>query len=271
MNENLRELIDDLLVKKAMYGLSAEEENQLSDLQRQAGVADESLSFELAAASVATGSMERTESLPAALRERILADAGTHFVKPSRIPVEETQPRVSIFGWLGWAFAAIALIALGLNIYFTRSTEIPIVKGPTPTPTPEKTVTPGDMRNALMASGRQLMQATIGAGTMKDVQPVGDVVWSDEMQKGYVRVTGLPKNDPQKETYQLWIVAENQNPKTPVDGGTFDVNAEGEVIIPINAKVKALNPQAFAITMEKPGGVPVSEQKKVAALAKRET
>ena len=270
MNENLRELIDDLLVKKAMYGLSAEEEKQLSDLQRQAGVVDESLSFELAAASVATGSMERTESLPAALRERILADAGTHFVKPSRTPVEVTQPRVSIFGWLGWAFAAIALIALGLNIFYTRTPRE--IAGPTtPTPTPEKTVTPADMRNALMASGRQLMQATIGAGTMKDVQPVGDVVWSDEMQKGYVRVTGLPKNDPQKETYQLWIVAENQNPKTPVDGGTFDVTSEGEVIIPINPKVKALNPQAFAITMEKPGGVPVSEGKKVAALAKRET
>ena len=59
--------------------------------------------------------------------------------------------------------------------------------------------------------------------------------------------------------------------KTPVDGGTFDVNADGEVIIPINAKVKALNPQAFAITMEKPGGVMVSEQKEVAAIAKRET
>ena len=270
MNANLRELIDDLLVKKAMYGLSAEEEKQMSDLQRQAGIDDESLSFELAAASVATGSMERTESLPAALRERILADAGTHFVKPSRTPVEETQPRVSIFGWLGWAFAAVALIALALNIFYTRTPRE--IAGPTtPTPTPEKTVTPADMRNQLIVSGLPLMQAPLGAGTMKDVQPVGDVVWSDEMQKGYVRVTGLPKNDPQKETYQLWIVAENQNPKTPVDGGTFDVSAEGEVIIPINPKVKALNPQAFAITMEKPGGVPVSPQTKVAAIAKRET
>jgi anti-sigma-K factor RskA len=127
------------------------------------------------------------------------------------------------------------------------------------------------MRNALMASGKALVRGTLGAGTMKDMQPQGDVVWSDEMQEGYVRVTGLAKNDSTKETYQLWIVAENQNPKTPVDGGTFDVTSDGEVIIPINAKVKAMNPQAFAITMEKPGGVVVSDQKKVAALAKRET
>ena len=86
-----------------------------------------------------------------------------------------------------------------------------------------------------------------------------------------MRLSGLPKNDPAKETYQLWIVAENQDPKTPVDGGTFDITSDGEVIIPINAKVKALNPQAFAITIEKPGGVPVSKQEKVPALAKRET
>ena len=269
MNENLRELIDDLLVKKAMYGLSAEEQKQLTNMQREEGVADESLSFELAAASVATGSLEKTESLPASLRERILADAGTHFAKPSPAAAE-TSPRASMFAWLGWAFATVALIALGLNVYFTRQDNTRANIPPTPTPSPEKTLTPGDMRQALMASAQDLAKATLGAGAVKEVQPVGDVVWSDEKQTGYVRVSGLPKNDPSKQQYQLWIVAENQNPKTPVDGGTFDITTDGEVIIPIDAKVKVQNPQAFAITLEKPGGVVVSEKPHV-ALAKRET
>ena len=126
------------------------------------------------------------------------------------------------------------------------------------------------MRQALMASARDLAKATLGAGTVKEVLPTGDVVWSDENQTGYVRVSGLPKNDPSKQQYQLWIVAENQNPKTPVDGGTFDIATDGEVIIPIDAKVKVQNPQVFAITLEKPGGVVVSEKPAV-ALAKRET
>ena len=77
-------------------------------------------------------------------------------------------------------------------------------------------------------------------------------------------------NDKTKETYQLWIFDKTQDAKTPIDGGTFDVNSDGEVVIPINAKLKAQEPAMFAITMEKAGGVVVSDRKKIAALAKVE-
>jgi phosphotransferase system IIA component len=44
-----------------------------------------------------------------------------------------------------------------------------------------------------------------------------------------------------------------------VDGGVFDIQASnGEVIIPINAKLAVNKPTAFAITLEKTGGVVVS-------------
>jgi hypothetical protein len=56
-----------------------------------------------------------------------------------------------------------------------------------------------------------------------------------------------------------------------VDGGTFDVSATGEVVIPINAKLKAKSPEMFAVTMEKPGGVVVSKREKIVAVAKVET
>ena len=272
MNENLRELIDDLLCKKVMYGLSAEEEKQLAELQREGGVDDESLSFELAAASVATGSLDRTEQMPAALRNRILADAEAHVGKPQPVAdVPYYQNRVPILGWLGWAFAAAACVVLALNIYFTRTSPPVVVIPPTPTPSPEKTLTPGDMRQQLILSvGPDLARGTWQAVGAAGAQPTGDVVWDDKTQTGYVRLSGLPKNDPAAKTYQLWIVAENQDPKTPVDGGTFDITTDGEVIIPIDAKVKVQNPQAFAITLEKAGGVPVSKEKPV-ALAKRET
>jgi len=107
-----------------------------------------------------------------------------------------------------------------------------------------------------------------GKGNVKEMEAVsGDVVWSDQKQSGYMRLKGLARNDVSKETYQLWIFDESQDAKTPIDGGTFDVNADGEVIIPIDAKLKARNPSAFAITIEKPGGVVVSDRKRVAALA----
>jgi anti-sigma-K factor RskA len=184
------------------------------------------------------------------------------------MPVTSFTPRRSFWDWFGWAVAAAACVVLGINIYTTRLNPGEIANVPPPTPTPERRLEPEKMREQLIQSAPDLVRVTMGAGTIKDVKPSGDVVWSDAKQTGYVRLTGLPKNDPSKQTYQLWIVAENQDPKTPVDGGVFDVSSDGEVIIPINPKVKALNPKAFAITIEKPGGVVVSKQEKVAALGK---
>jgi hypothetical protein len=85
-----------------------------------------------------------------------------------------------------------------------------------------------------------------------------------------MRFRGLPVNDVQKETYQLWIFDKTQDKATPIDGGTFDVTSDGEVVVPINAKLKAQEPVMFAVTVEKPGGVVVSKREKIVALAKVE-
>ena len=45
----------------------------------------------------------------------------------------------------------------------------------------------------------------------------------------------------------------------PVDGGVFDVSGKGEVVIPIRAVLPVHGPSAFAITLEQPGGVVVSD------------
>ena len=86
----------------------------------------------------------------------------------------------------------------------------------------------------------------------------GDVVWNDERQEGYLRLIGMPANDPLRTQYQLWIVDRSRD-ANPVDGGVFDIPAGGgEIVIPIDAKLRVSDPEAFAITREKPGGVVVS-------------
>jgi anti-sigma-K factor RskA len=45
----------------------------------------------------------------------------------------------------------------------------------------------------------------------------------------------------------------------PVDGGVFDVTSTGELIIPIHNRLPVSQPTAFAVTLEKPGGVVVSD------------
>ena len=96
----------------------------------------------------------------------------------------------------------------------------------------------------------------------------GTVIWSDELQEGYMSLTNLPANDPNARQYQLWIVDPARDEK-PVDGGVFDISTnDGTVIIPISNPLAVTNPQAFVITLEQPGGVVVSKQEVVVALAK---
>jgi hypothetical protein len=88
------------------------------------------------------------------------------------------------------------------------------------------------MRQALMLSAPDLARATWEPGD-KRTQPTGDVVWSDSKQKGYVRLSGLPKNDPARRPTAL-DRRENQDPKTR-RWRTFDINSMVR-FIPIDAK-----------------------------------
>ena len=76
----------------------------------------------------------------------------------------------------------------------------------------------------------------------------------------------MPVNEPSDEQYQLWIFDKNQDEKTPVDGGVFDIASEGEVIVPIRAALKVRDPYLFAVTVEKPGGVVVSSRARLPLL-----
>jgi len=95
----------------------------------------------------------------------------------------------------------------------------------------------------------------------------GDVVWNGVRQTGYMRFTGLAPNDPTIEQYQLWIFDAQRSEATPVDGGVFDVSTAGEVVVPIDAKLLVHNAAAFAVTVERPGGVVVSDRTRLALLA----
>ncbi len=94
----------------------------------------------------------------------------------------------------------------------------------------------------------------------------GDVLWSNSSQKGYLRFYNMPINDPKVEQYQLWIIDPARDDK-PIDGGVFNVTSSGEAIVPIDAKLQVVTPKAFAVTIEKPGGVVVSSQERLPLLA----
>ncbi len=286
MNEEVQEILFDLLTKQAMYGLDTAEQRQLEELSANANFRIDD-SFDIAAAAIGLADLE-IEPMPSHLNAKILASADSYFASAESdsgstersvemADSDDMQPtfgfepkRSSLGSWLGWAIAGAACIALAFNVYTTRfqgPTEI--VKGPTPTVTPEK---PDEKKQFdEMMAAPNMVKAQWGAmptasDELKGVS--GEVVWSDEKQTGFMRFRGLPVNDKTKEQYQLWIFENAKLEEHPKDGGVFDVSADGEVIIPIDAKLAARDPKVFAITIEKPGGVVVSDRKKIAALAK---
>ena len=274
MTEDKKELFFDLLTKKAIYGLDDAEQKRLDQIDT--GNADaEFLSFEMTAAAISMVDFDM-EPMPEHLFAKISANAekliGDDTPWPPVYKTDESeQPTRGWFGWLGWTAALAACIALAVNIYLTNFQK-PLVAVAPPTIETPKVKTSGEMREDLLRTTAGLIKANWTVGNVKELKDIsGDVVWSDEKQTGYMRFKGLPTNDKAKETYQLWIFDKTQDKATPIDGGTFDVAANGEVIIPIDAKLKAVDPGMFAITVEKPGGVVVSKREKIAALATVET
>jgi len=141
------------------------------------------------------------------------------------------------------------------------------VRTPEPVRTPIPELTAAQKREQLIASAPDVIQ-TNWTSAKDDKRVLGDVVWSNAQQKGYVRLRDMPILDASKETYQLWIFDDERNEKTPVSGGIFNVSRTGESIIPINAQVRIIKPKQFAVTKEKAGGVVVSKPDRIVAVAK---
>jgi anti-sigma-K factor RskA len=283
MNDSAREKMLDLLFAKATTGLSAEESEQLRELEKAFPELKEDNSFELAAAAIGLINLKTDEPMPSHLRAKILDDADKFFVSNKEEAadsgssdseaVQKTfafEPKRSIWNTLGWLVAAAACIVLAINLWMTRGQpQVEYVQVPqqvTPTPAPN----PAQQRQQLLASANDIVQRSWTEFNPKQPRNVqGDVVWSNSAQKGFIRFQNLPVNDKTKEAYQLWIFDETQ--KNPIDGGVFDADEAGEIVVPIDAKLEVKKPAMFAVTAEKPGGVVVSELGKVMAVAKIET
>jgi anti-sigma-K factor RskA len=293
--ENNKERMLELLADQALFGLTEEETTELEILKNRFIEFKDDNSFEMTAAALNLINLEVDDSLPAHLQTKIEAQAQEFFSNSREVrqltDVERNQSadssedeiagniygirsKPSIWQWLGWAVAAAACVALAINLSLTRSqpqSDVAETQKTIQVPEPVKTQAPelpaAQMREQMLASAPDVIQ-TNWTSTKDDKKVLGDVVWSNSQQKGYIRLRNLPALDPNVETYQLWIVDKARDEKTPVSGGVFDMNALGEVIIPIDAQLKINEPKVFAVTKEKAGGVVVSKPDRIVAVAK---
>lgn len=243
----------DLLAARATEGLDAEEQQELRDLlDRQHALHDDDLELAAAAAHVAAVEASGLEILPGGLRDKVIADAGQAVPAGGKVisfDRERPERRGFDLRGLGW-YAAAAMLVLAIWAPWSRS-----VVEPPAAEVPDLAA----QRAQLVAEAGDVVTAE-WAGAEAGYDGVsGDVVWSTARQAGFMRLRGLPANRPTEQQYQLWIVDPARDAE-PVDGGVFDIPAgTGEVLVPIDAKLAVGSPTVFAITLEQPGGVVVSE------------
>jgi hypothetical protein len=263
----------DLLVKELTEGLSADEQRILAAAAPQAtneyrrGLERTAAAINLAAA------LADSEPLPAVLRERLEREAQVYFAaivtpaanEASRDAAAATAEmrRGPAAGW--WAAAACLLLALYAWNRSPKTVFTPVEMARRETPAPEPT--PQMQRAALLARADTLKIPLSATKDPAAAGVTGDVVWDRQAQRGYLRLVGLRYNDPSAQQYQMWIFDGDRDPRYPVDGGVFNAPTDGrEVVIPIHNLIPVYSAKAFAVTVEKAGGVVVSARDHVIVL-----
>jgi hypothetical protein len=251
------ERLEELFIADLLFGLTEEELAEFQSLEgSQRRDELNRLASLIALLDVARSSTDGAR-LPHALRDRIRSDAAGELPEIAAVrPVVEPPRRLTSV--LPWAVSTVCLLIAALVVATSWPFGSPA----------EPALDPVRSRDRLIASATNLVRADWTAGPTPVDGARGDVVWSADEQRGYMSFQGMPVNDPAVEQYQLWIFDKNQDEATPVDGGVFDIASTGEAVVPIHAKLRVREPYMFAVTIEKPGGVVVSDRSRLPLLAK---
>ncbi len=243
---------EELQIDRLLIGLSTDEQFEYEALSRKMPI-DPAGSFDRVVASIDVAWSEAHPiPLPEHLRKAIRGQAVQELSAPAPLLAKTPVMRPSVR--LPWVVAAACLVLTVLTLFLNQ-------------PAKEIVRDAAQLRTELIAAASDIIELKWSAGPTPIAGAEGDVVWSPERQQGFMRFRGLAVNEPTQQQYQLWIFDKNQDEKTPVDGGVFDISSDGEVIIPIHAKLRVADVYLFAVTIEKPGGVVVSTRERLPLLA----
>ena len=317
-----RERFEELLLDRAVEGLSPEQERELLALSRSLGLEIHD-GYDQAAAAVdlaltVPGRFSALPELPADLAQRVL-EQGVSFVRsqtgteraepkvvpPLRIsrsltdgdragtPTTTDQPRGSAWtlvrGYGGWVAAAACLallisqrdggnsgrispVAGGGSGIRTSSTNTARLSAQLPLEGIGKAVIGqvNELVSSLFNERPEDMPVVTLYAPDDDLQSkaIGSVIWSPERQMGVLLAHGIAPIDKPGDTYQLWIVDTLRDQRFPVDGGIFSIDSPTGRDAPVAITFRPAQPighaAAFAVTIERAGGVVVSSSRPVA-------
>lgn len=272
--DSSRERLWELLADEATEGLDAARAGELERLLGEhADVDPDGVQLAAAACDLAffAPTWRSMPAMPAGLADRVRSSYTPGLVSaPTRQIVRDARAMMArrvdgpVVGspvgsarrgrwaaWAGWA-AAAASLAVAAWAWTARP-------GAEPADAAAFALAHADVRRVAWTPGTDATGAGCG----------GEVVWSPSSQSGLMVFRGLRANDPRTEQYQLWIFDPARDERYPVHGGVFDVAAGAtEVAVPIRPRLGVPGATTFVVTVERPGGVWVSDRSRIAALAK---
>ncbi|HYY35136.1 MAG TPA: anti-sigma factor [Candidatus Binatia bacterium] len=202
-----------------------------SELSANAELRDIASELREAAGSVALTAPPRTP--PASLKQRIMREIARKTEDRTVVPLRRAP-----IGWVPWAIAAALAVFCGLLAFDRVRLERQLA----------------DIRAA-----DPLMQTTfftLAPSAPAPADAKATVAWQPGRQSGVIRISNLPVPQPGKD-YQLWAV--DAEHKDPISAGIVRVDKNGVAQIRFKPVEKAERVKAFAISLEREGGVPKKE------------
>lgn len=267
-----RERLLELLADEATEGLSDREQAELDALcRRYTDIPRECMQLAAARLDVmlAGGQSSRFEPMPEHVKARIPlpqgpTDRSLDGVGSYRMPSVTVRRRpLAGLGWL----AAAACLGLAVAGWWPRLTAAP--SDATPVAGVARLETLADVERLKSAAGDVVVTKFDRGPDASAAACEGELYWSPSRQEGYMVFRGLKANDPTAEQYQLWIFDPGRDERHPVHGGVFDIPAgQATVVVKVEPRLTVPKANTFVVTVERPGGVWVSDRKRIPAIAK---
>ncbi|MSU65242.1 MAG: anti-sigma factor [Opitutus sp.] len=212
---------------------------------------------------------------PAELKERVLSSIEEHAESGPAAPGHVVRPPPSVFRtFLPWFAAAGFAVGAGwlATLYSLSRTELSLartqenlvslaLKSAANQLEAERILTGrqvAELNQQLMAQGdlAHFKITTLASLLNNSPQALAVAIWDPAKQEGVLQVEKLPALAANQD-YQIWVV-DPQYP-IPVDGGVFSVNPAGGARVAFKSKQPVNVINAFAVTLERKGGVPKAE------------
>jgi len=223
---------DDLQDQAALYALGAleaEESARFEDAMRE-NAELRAMVREMCEASAGLAWSVPSSQPPAVLKQRILREVA--------LEKQSSATRSSMFrvsNWVPWAIAALFLVFCGMLALDRARLQRQLVQLQGADPLARATLV------TLVSPTGELGQARV------------IVAWQPDQQSGVITINHLPLPGGGRD-YQLWAV--DAEHKDPISAGLIHLDSNGAARIRFKPTQTAAQVKAFAISLEREGGVP---------------